>query len=124
VIGIVIGGGSLIGLGLLARSAFAAFGDVAWIAWTWKKPCALSGEDPNFDHTAEGEAFAIGMRRADLKRQGYDVFLTRKAQSRLGRSVRVGRIAASVLGPVGWFALGLVTLACIGLSGLLVDSIH
>jgi hypothetical protein len=124
VVGIIVSVGSMVGLGLLARSAINAFGDVVRIAFTWRKPYALSGEDLYFDKTAPGESLAINVRQADLKRQGYDVFLTRKAQSRLGRSAGVGRVVTAFLFPVGLFVLGLFTLACIGLSGLLVDWIH
>ena len=124
VVGIVIGVGGIIGLGLLARSAIAAFGDVVWIACTWRKPYALDGDDPNIDNTTEGEVFAISVRQAVLKRQGSDIYCTRKAYSRLGRSGWLGRITARVLFPVGLFVLGIFTLACIGLGGLLVNWLH
>jgi hypothetical protein len=124
VVGIVIGVGGIIVFGLLARSAIAAFGEVVWIACTWRKPYALSGDDPNFDKTAEGEVFAMSIRQAELKRQGYDACFTRKASSRLGRSGRMGTITTIVLFPVRLFVLGIFTLACIGLGEVLVDWIH
>ena len=123
-VGIVIGAGAIIGFGLLARAAIDAFGDAVWIACTWRKPYAVDGEDPHFDNTAEGEAFAIDVRRADLNRQGYNACFTRKASRRLGRSARTGRITVTVLALVGLFGLGLFTLVCMGLGGLLVDWLH
>lgn len=124
VVGIIIGAGGILGLGLLARSAIDAFGDVVWMACTWQQPYVVSGKDPDFDKTVEGEVFVMNVRRAELKRQGYDAYYTRRAYSRLGRSARVGRIITMVLGPVGLFVLGLFTLVCIGLGGLLVDRLH
>jgi hypothetical protein len=124
VMGIIIGVGCMICLGLLARSAIAAFGDVIWIAWTWQKPYALSGEDPDVNRTAEGEVFAMRVCQVALKRQGFDTYYTRKAYRRLGRSAQLGRMRATVLVPVGLFVLGLFTLACMGLGGLLVNWIR
>jgi hypothetical protein len=124
VVGIIVGVGSMVGLGALARSAIDAFGDAVLICCTWRKPYAVDGDDPNFDKTAPGEVFAMNVRRTHLKRQGYGVFFTRKAYSRLGRSEGVGRIAATVLVPVGLFLLGLFTLVCMGLGGLLMDWLH
>jgi hypothetical protein len=124
VVGIVIGVGGTIGLGLLTRFAIDAFGDVVWIAWTWRKLYAVDGADPNCDNTAEGEVFAMRVRQVALKRQGFDTFYTRKAYRRLGRSAQLGRMGATALVPVELFVLGLFTLACMGLGGLLVNWIH
>jgi len=108
------------GVGALARYAIHSFGDLLWIAVTWHRPYAGSGEDPDLDQTAEGEVCAIRLRRAALQRQGYDAFFTRKASRGLGRISCVAGIARAVWDLVVLFALFLLVLALIGLGSVLV----
>jgi len=124
VVAIVVGLGIALGLGLLAKYAMRAFGDAVWLAITWNRPYATSGDDPDLDGTAEGEAFAIRVRQADLKRQGYDAFFTREEYGKLGRASWAVRIAGAALGPLVLLALFLLVLAFIGLGSFLVGAIH
>ncbi len=124
VAGILVGLAIVAGVSALARYAIHAFGVMLSIAVTWHKPYAVSGDDPDLDKTSEDEAFAIRLRRAELQRQGYVTFFTRKAHSDLGRTSWVAGIARAARVPVVLFAHFLLVLAFIGLGSVLVASTH
>lgn len=116
--------GIALAVGAIALYAIRVFGASIWSTCTWQKPYAASGDGPDLDATSEGERFAIRLRQADLKRQGYDAFFTRKAYSQLGRSGSLARVAATAAIPLALFTLFLFVLTCIALGSLLARSTH
>jgi len=123
VVEILVGLAIMAGVGALAKQAIRAFGDVFWVAVTWRKPYAVSGEDPDLDQTSKGEAFAIRLRRAALQRQGYDAFFTRKACRALGRTSWAAGIVRVAWVQIVLFALFLLVLVFLGLGSVLVGQL-
>jgi uncharacterized membrane protein (DUF485 family) len=119
VVGGIVVVGSLLSLGILARAVTDALGGCVWILCTWRKPYTLSGADPQLDKTAEGEAFAIRIRRTELQQQGYDEFWTREAVSMRKNTAWVFTLTRLSLGSVGLIAWGLGALVVLALGGYL-----